>query len=82
MGPHFVGEVSESALTDALDNSTNAPEDLPGGNAEKLLLTGLHVHVDGSRRGSIRILTDPKVDGGPAADRAELGILGLVHACQ
>ena len=74
MGPHFVGEVSESALTDALDNNTNAPEDLPGGNTEELLLTGLHVRVDGSRRGSVLILADPKADG-------EHGILGLVHAC-
>ena len=39
----------------------------------------MDVRIDWSRRGGIRILVDPVADGGPAADGALRGILGLVH---
>ena len=39
----------------------------------------MDVCVDESRIGSIRVLADPRADGGPAAAGEEHGILGLVH---
>ena len=74
MSPHFGSGVSESVFTDARDDSTNAHEDLLGGDAEYFLHIGVDVCVDGSRRISVQVLAGPGADDG-----AERGILGSVH---
>ena len=57
MGTHFVGGVSKSILlTKALDNNTNALDDLHGGDAEEFLCTRLHVCAcnSGDQRQSVQ----------------------------